>query len=148
MKNKMIVVFVVLFCLATGLTYSISEAKSNSFKEKSQKIFGQGRLDSYSKLGTEFVYYKIPTGLTREELIATAQKIHEGEPNAHLVLVDDDSQVEDYIEFAKLINPGYNDVKMPKKWADQHIVANVQRYLNGKFGVCEGYGSKEIAELK
>ena len=37
---------------------------------------------------------------------------------------------------------------MPKEWADKHIVANVQKYMSGKFMLCKGAGYKEIAELK
>ena len=37
---------------------------------------------------------------------------------------------------------------MPQEWAHKHIVANVQLYMSGKFVLCEGNGSKEIAELK
>jgi len=37
---------------------------------------------------------------------------------------------------------------MPAEWADKHIIANVQKYMSGKFVLCEGNGSKEIADLK
>lgn len=147
MKNKLTLFLGLILLTTFNFACNVSEAKTEKpTGAKSQ--FATKRIDSYSRLGIEFVYYKIPTGLSREELIEVAQKLHQAEPKAQLILVDDDSRVNEYIEFAKLINLGHNDAKMPKEWADKHIIANVQRYLSGKFMLCEGYGSKEIAELK
>lgn len=107
------------------------------------------KLDEYTVKGIQFVYFKIPAGLSREQLIETAQKLHEQEPKAQLVLVDDDSKVKEYINYAKAISgQGELNEPMPQEWADKHIVANVQLYMSGKFVLCEGNGSKEIAELK
>lgn len=147
MKNKLILFLGLILLTTFNFACNVSEAKTEKITNTKNQLATK-RIDSYSRLGIEFVYYKIPTGLSREELIEVAQKLHQAEPKAQLILVDDDSRVNEYIEFAKLINLGHNDVKMPKEWADKHIIANVQRYLSGKFMLCEGYGSKEIAELK
>ncbi|NUO52660.1 MAG: hypothetical protein HOV80_27755 [Polyangiaceae bacterium] len=107
------------------------------------------KLDEYTIKGIQFVYFKVPAGLSREQLIEAAQKLHEQEPKAQLVLVDDDSKVKEYITYAKAISgQGELNEPMPQEWADKHIVANVQLYVSGKFVLCEGNGSKEIAELK
>ena len=65
-----------------------------------------------------------------------------------MILVDDDSQLTDYVNYAKEVSKGNKDVKFPKEWADEHIVGNVQKYLSGKWMLCESNGYKEIAELK
>jgi hypothetical protein len=119
---------------------------SQSSKANADKA---AKLDEYTVKGIQFVYFKIPAGLSREQLIETAQKLHEQEPKAQLVLVDDDSKVREYVTYAKAIS-GLGELKepMPQEWADKHIVANVQLYMSGKFVLCEGNGSKEIAELR
>jgi hypothetical protein len=106
------------------------------------------RLDGYTLRGVEFVYYKIPAGLSRDELIETAQRLHDAEPKAQLILVDDDSQVSDYVKYAKAKSGGQYDADFPKLWAEEHIVANVQKMLSGKWMLYESYGYREIAELK
>ncbi len=118
-------------------------SKASPDKDKAAK------LDEYTIKGIQFVYFKIPAGLSREQLIEAAQKLHEQEPKAQLVLVDDDSKLKEYVTYAKAISgQGELNEPMPQEWADKHIVANVQLYMNGKFVLCEGNGSKEIAELK
>jgi hypothetical protein len=107
------------------------------------------KLESYSIKGIKFVYFKIPAGLKKAELIETAQKLHEQEADTQLILVDDDSQLADYISYVKAISgQGELDKPLPADWADKHIVANVQKYTSGKFVLCEGNGSIEITELK
>jgi hypothetical protein len=91
----------------------------------------------------------VPAGLKGDELIETAQRIHDQESDTQLILIDDDSQMADYIAYAKAISgQGEIDKPMPAEWADKHIIANVQKYMSGKFVLCEGNGSKEIADLK
>lgn len=106
------------------------------------------KLDSYTLRGLTFSYYLIPAGLSRDELIKTAQEIHRDEPDAQLVLVDDEAGVQEYIAYAKAISQPNSDAKMPKEWADKHIVANLQKLMNGKWRLYEGYGYKEIADLE
>jgi len=107
------------------------------------------KLDGYSIKGFKFAYYKIPAGLKKEELIETAQKIHDQEADTQVILVDDDSKLADYIKYAKAISgQGELNDPMPMEWADKHIIGNVQKYTSGKFVLCEGYGSSEIADLK
>ena len=106
------------------------------------------RLDGYTVRGFKFSYYLIPSQLGHEELIATAQEIHDQEPDTQLILVDDDSQVAEYIHYAKEISKGNREAKMPREWAEEHIIGNVQKYLSGKWMLCEGSGYREIAELK
>lgn len=98
--------------------------------------------------GFHFIYFKVPAGLDEQKLIETAQKLHDQEPDAQLILVDDDSQLKEYIEYAKQISAGNYNGTLPKEWADKHIVGNVQKYVSGKFTLCKGAGYKEIAELK
>lgn len=119
-----------------------ADAKTNSSDKPA-------KLDSYSIKGIKFAYFKIPSGLKKEELINVAQKLHEQEPDTQLVLVDDDSELADYIKYAKAIS-GIGEIEkpMPMEWADKHIIANVQKYTSGRFVLCEGYGSTEIADLK
>jgi hypothetical protein len=106
------------------------------------------RLDSYTIKGFKFSYYLIPAGLSRDDLIATAQELHDADPDAQLILVDDDSQVQEYITYAKGLSQGNDEAKPPTEWADKHIVANLQKLMSGKFMLCESNGSVEIAILK
>jgi hypothetical protein len=155
MKNKLNILLVLIFLLGVSLACNRSEAKpdlknrSETRATKIEKSDGETeRLDSYSLRGLEFIYYKIPSDLSREELIETAQKLHEKEPKAQLILVDDDSQVADYVKYAKAVSSGDYDAEFPKQWAEDHIVANVQKLLSGKWMLYESYGYKEISELK
>jgi len=106
------------------------------------------KIESYEVRGVKFSYYLIPKNLRHDELVSTAQTIHEQEPDTQLILVDDDSQLADYVAYAKQISLGNSGGSMPKVWADNHIIGNVQKYLSGKWVLCEGNGYKEIAELK
>ncbi len=142
-----------LACSDLGNSNKSGERPSNggkpSVEDKAKPSDKPAKLDSYSIKGIKFAYFKIPSGLKKEELIELAQKLHDQEPDTQLVLVDDDSELEDYIKYAKAIS-GIGEIEkpMPMKWADKHIIANVQKYVSGKFVLCEGYGSSEIAELK
>ena len=148
MKNKLNLFLGLILLLSLALGCNLSESKTENPKSTSESKSTTQRIDGYNVRGFEFAYYKIPAGLSRQELIATAQKLHQAEPKAQLILVDDASQVQDYINYAKSISAGNEAGKLPKEWADKHIVANVQKYTSGKFMLCEGYGYKEIAELK
>lgn len=154
MKNNLNILFVLILLLGVSLACNRSEAKSESetdaprAEKRETKSNETERLDSYSLRGLEFIYYKIPADLSREQLIETAQKLHENEPKAQLILVDDDSQVEDYVKYAKQVSGGNYDAEFPQQWAEQHIVANVQKLVSGKWMIYESYGYKEIAELK
>ena len=154
MTNKLNILLVLILLLGVSLACNRSEAKSDYQNERPRaekretKNDTTERLDSYSLRGLEFIYYKIPANLSREQLIETAQKLHEDEPKAQLILVDDDSQVQDYVKYAKAVSSGNYDAEFPKQWAEEHIVANVQKLLSGKWMVYESYGYKEIAELK
>jgi hypothetical protein len=109
----------------------------------------QAPLAEYELRGIPFAYFKVPAGLAQSVLIAAAQTLHDQVPTAQLVLVDDDSQLKQYVGYVKAIS-GQGEITdpMPQEWADKHIVANVQRYMSGKYWLCESNGSKEIAELK
>ncbi len=37
---------------------------------------------------------------------------------------------------------------MPQEWADKHIVANLQKFLSGKWMLYKGYGYEEIGEIR
>ena len=157
MKNNLTIILVLILLLGVSLACNRSEAKPGSTDLKNQtetdatktrNSAETERLDSYSLRGLEFIHYKIPADLSREQLIETAQKLHEQEPKAQLILVDDDSQVEDYVKYAKAVSSGDYDAEFPKQWAEDHIVANVQKLLSGKWMLYESYGYKEISELK
>ncbi|HLM03122.1 MAG TPA: hypothetical protein VK400_18870 [Pyrinomonadaceae bacterium] len=152
MKNNLNILLVLILLLGISLACNRSEAKPDSKNQTQTRVTENGgeteRLDSYSLRGLEFIYYKIPANLSREQLIETAQKLHEAEPKAQLILVDDDSQVADYVKYAKAVSSGDYDAEFPKRWAEDHIVANVQKLLSGKWMLYESYGYKEIAELK
>lgn len=105
-------------------------------------------LDTYTVRGFRFSYYLVAKDMSNEDLIATAQELHRQETDAQLILVDEESGIADYVNYAKETSKGNNDVNFPKQWAAEHIVGNVQRYLSGKWMLCEGNGYKEIAELK
>ena len=150
--RNLLVVLPLLLITSLGCSNLVKKAEgddksSNGSKPITSNKFG--KLDSYSLKGVKFAWYKVPAGLGRDELISTAQKIHDQEPDSQLILVDDDSEMADYISYAKAISgQGEIDKPMPADWADKHIVANVQKYMSGKFVLCEGNGSKEIVELK
>jgi hypothetical protein len=122
------------------------QSGTTSSKQETEKK--PRKLDSYTLRGLTFSYYLIPAGLSRDELIKTAQEIHASEPDAQLILVDDESGVKDYVAYAKGMSQGNQDVKLPKEWADKHIVANLQKLMSGKWMLYEGYGYNEIGELK
>lgn len=140
--------------VALGCNLGSGSNSNNSNQQGNGPAVTQGsgtlprKLDTYTVKGFTFSYYLIPAGLSREELIATAQELHDAEPEAQLILVDDDSQVQDYITFAKELSRGNDEAKAPKEWADKHIVANLQKLMSGKFMLCESNGSEEIAILK
>lgn len=137
------------FLLAIALLFSIGLACGKDEEEPKQKSESKvQKLETYTIKGLTFSYYRVPAGQSREELIATAQEIHNNEPNAQLVLVDDDSQLKDYVNYVQEVSKGNTDVKLPKEWADKHIIANVQKYMSGKWMLLQGYGYKEIAALK
>lgn len=107
------------------------------------------KLDSYELKGIRFAYYLIPSGLSREELTEVAKKIHSEEDDTQLILVDDDAKVAEYIAYVKAISgPGDVDVELPQEWADEHIVANVQKHMNGRWVLYKSYGYEEIGELE
>jgi hypothetical protein len=138
-----------LLIIGLGCASSGENAEKNIHAEtKNQQKEEPKKLDRYTLRGIVFVYYKIPAGLDQEELIEVAQTLHDEEPAAQLILVDDDSKVAEYIDYAKKISTGDAETRMPKEWADKHIVANVQKYMSGKFVLCLGRGFEEIAELK
>ena len=126
-----------------------ANASKPSPESTKQSGTASAKLDSYTIKGIKFAYFKIPAGLKENELIDAAQKLHEQEPDTQLILVDDDSELKDYISYVKAISgQGEIDKPMPAEWADKHIIANVQKYMNGKFVLCKGNGSSEIADLK
>lgn len=106
------------------------------------------RVEAYEIQSVKFAFYKIPAGLERAELIEIARKIHEREEDTQLILVDDVSGVPAYVEYVRAYSRGELDKQIPKDWADAHIVGNVQKYINGRWVLCEGYGFEEIADVE
>ncbi len=155
LRGRINLLLVIILCAGVGLACKLggenrNEQVSNSQQTASKQDGGKKsrRLDGYSLRGLSFSYYLIPAGLSRDELIKTAQEIHASEPDAQLILVDDESGVQDYINYAKGMSQGNQDVKLPKEWADKHIVANLQKLMSGKWMLYEGYGYNEIGEVK
>lgn len=149
MKVRFNILLIVFLCLVVGFAFSFSPIRTVKTKTITEVKKQDGRIDSYELLGINYVYYKIPQNLSREDLIETAQKLYESEPNSNLILVDDDSKVSDYIKYAKVINPSYNTPSMPKEWADKHIIAAIRKdYWSGKVFLYTGYGNQKITELK
>jgi hypothetical protein len=147
---------VVALCLGSSLACKLggenrNEAGGNNSQQGGSKQEAANlprKLDGYTLRGLTFSYYLIPAGLGQDDLIKTAREIHASEPEAQLILVDDESGVQDYVSYAKGMSQGNQDVKLPKEWADKHIVANLQRLMSGKWMLYEGYGYKEIGEVK
>jgi hypothetical protein len=134
--------------LGGGSNNNNSNQQGNALAVSQESGTRHRRLDSYTLRGLKFSYYLIPAGLSRDELIATAQELHDADPDAQLLLVDDDSQVQEYITYVKAVSQGNEEAKLPKEWADKHIVANLQKLVGGKWMLYESNGYKEIALLK
>ena len=141
MRNKLNFLLILTLILIIGLACGKSSAGKNETSPKNEK------LQSYTLRGIKFSYYKIPAGLNREDLIQAAKEIHRTEPDANLILVDDASQIGEYINYAQAFSSNDFEVKLPKDWADKHVVANLQKLMSGKWRLYEGYGYKEIADL-
>lgn len=154
MKNRQNVIVILSLLLVFGLACGGggtggNQTQGTSPDSKKASPETTGKLDSYTIKRIKFAYFKIPAGLSKEALIETAQRLHDSEPDTQLILVDDDSKVKDYIAYAKAISSGGEvNIELPQEWADKHIVANVQKYMNDRFVLCESNGSKEIADLK
>jgi hypothetical protein len=158
-KNKINLLLIITLLVGSGLACKLGGENRNEAGGNSQSGGGTReskqeagkkprRLDGYTLRGLTFSYYLVPAGLSRDELMRTAQEIHAGEPNAQLILVDDESGVPDYITYVKAVSQGNTDAQLPREWADKHIVANLQKLMSGKWMLYEGYGYKEIGELK
>ncbi len=106
------------------------------------------RLDSYTLRGIIFSYYLVPAGLSEEELVTEAGRIHAREPDAQLILVDDESGVPAYVEYAKAVSTGRTDVELPQAWADAHVIANLQKLMGGKWMLYKSYGYEELGEVR
>lgn len=106
------------------------------------------RLGGYTVRVFKWAYYLVPKDLSTEQLLAQAAAIRRLEPDTQLMLVDDESGVEDYIAYAKAVSEGRGDAVLPEAWADAHIVANLQKLVSGKWMLYKGYGYEEIGEVK
>lgn len=154
-RNKINLILILALFSFLGLACNFNtKANDKSSLNSSQKIETNKdenkpkRLDNYTVRGFKFSYYLVPKNLTDDELITIANEIHAQEPEAQLILVDEEAGLADYVNYAKEISKGNKDITFPKEWADEHIVGNVQKYLSGKWMLCEGNGYREIAELK
>ncbi len=134
---SLILVSALLFVVGIGCSNkgnSTNAGEKQSSDSRSSVPGRSDKLDSYTLKGIKFAYYKIDSGLGKDELIAAAQKLHDKEPDTQLILVDDEKELADYIKYVKAIS-GQGDIEkpMPAEWADKHIIANVQAYGVGKF---------------
>src|SRR5690606_21533929 len=98
MQNK-ISVFAVLLLVFAAVACSIGDTAGNG----QSSVSGTERLTGYSLKGIKFAYYKISKDLSEAELIETAQKIHDAEPDTQIILVDDDSRLADYVAYVKAV---------------------------------------------
>lgn len=147
MKHNSLNLLLILI-LAFGVGLACSETKADESKTSEKKAALPAKVADETVRGFHFIYFKVPAGLDEAALVETAQKLHDQEPGAQLILVDDDSQLADYIKYTKDISGGDQSAKLPKEWVSQHIVGNVQKFMSGKFKLCKGAGGIEIAELK
>lgn len=151
-KDWKAAVIAVVMLLAIAMACSLEDGgKPDSESDAGQDTSASlpKKLDSYELKGIKFAYYQIPTGLSRDELIEVARKIHSEEEDTQLILVDDDAKVAEYIAYVKAVSgPGDVDVELPAEWADEHIVANVQKHMNGRWVLYKSYGFEEIGELE
>jgi hypothetical protein len=138
--------FLLILTLLFGVNLACSSSDAKTFQTKNAQTIE--KLESYTLRGLKFSYYKIPANLKREDLIKTAQEIHEIEPDAHFIMVDDASQIDEYITYAQAFGKNNFDAQLPKEWADKHIIANAQKLVSGKWQLYEGYGYREITDLK
>lgn len=146
-NSKLNVLLVLALIFGIGLACNLKSGDIQGNSQNDSEKFPK-KLDNYEIKGFKFAYYQIPKNLSREDLKKVALAIHEQEPDTQLILVDDDRQVKDYIDYVKGISSGNVDKPMPQEWADKHIIANVQKYMNGRWVLCESYGFKEIADLE
>ena len=153
--NKNILNFLLVLILVTGIglacNFKTGDTKiaDDRGAEVSNEESLPKKLDAYEIKGFKFAYYLIPADLGREDLLKTAGEIHRREPDTQLVLVDDDSGVADYIKYVKSISgAAESGAEMPQEWAEKHIVANLQKYMNGRWVLCESYGYKEIGDIE
>ena len=142
MQNKLNFLLILTLILTIGLACGKSSVDGKT--ENPPRI---EKLQSCMLRGIKFSYYKLPAGLNREDLIETAKEIHRAEPDANLILVDDAAEVGEYINYAQAFSSNNFEVKLPKEWADRHVVANLQKLMSGKWRLYEGYGYREIADL-
>lgn len=104
-------------------------------------------LDRYELRGLAFAYYQIPAGLDDPGILRAATELHHQDPDAMLILVDDTSQVAEYIRWAKASSAGDASVALPEEWAEAHIVANLQKMLGGGWRLYRGNGYDEMGSV-
>ncbi len=150
-NNKPNFLLVLALLLVTGLAcnFNAGDMKLKSEQKIENNMVQMAeKLETYTIRGLKFSYYKIPPKLSQAELIKTAREIHSIEPDAQLILVDDDSRLADYVAYTQEFSKGNMSAEMPKDWAEKHIVANAQKLMSGKWQLYEGYGYKQIADLE
>lgn len=147
---NLLIVSVLLISISIGcnLRSDVDQTENAVVVDKEINVGEFKRIDGYELKGQRFAFYRIPNGLDQKTLVEIARAIHKGENDAQLILVDDEARVNEYIDYVKAFSAGNSNKELPKDWADAHIVANVQRYINGRWVLCKGYGFEEIADLK
>lgn len=127
-----------------------SEKTNDSAEGKKSSSDTPQKIGGYHYQRFDYSVYLISPDLSAEELTKTAQKLHDKEPEAFLVLVDDDAKAEQYITYHEQAEEGTTEVEFPREWADEHIAASVIMFLEGekKWYLTKGYGYEKIAELK
>jgi hypothetical protein len=53
-----------------------------------------------------------------------------------------------YVNYAQEFSRGNTEAYFPTDWAKDHVVANVQKFMSGKYKLCRGIGVDEIGELE
>ncbi|MEP6787803.1 MAG: hypothetical protein ABJB40_05185, partial [Acidobacteriota bacterium] len=111
---------ILLTTLALMLGVSLTCTAQTDKGHKNQGTKGFEKLESYTIRNRTVSYYRIPAGLSREELVKTARKICDSESDKRLIvvliMVDEVSGLAKYINYARRASGGDTHAKPPKLW--------------------------------
>jgi hypothetical protein len=94
------------------------------------------KLGGYRYQRLDYSLYLIAKNLSKDEMTEIAQNLHEQEPKTILLLVDDDSEAEQFIAYHRQLEdfhqqPGAEKpaAEYPLDWANRHVVGTVNLFL-------------------
>ena len=121
-----------------------SEKKDKENTSGEKETSSESETDSPQKLGGyryqrfDYSMYLIPKNLSKDELTEIARDLHEQEPKTILLLVDDDEQAEQFINYHEQLEDFHEQTdadkpkaEYPHDWANKHIVGAVNLFLEG-----------------